>query len=319
MPMEFSRRHFLVLAGAAAGPAAVAGGKPLRGIFPIAQSPFTGSGALDLEALARQIQFLDRCGAHGAVWPQLASEWDTLTEKERIEGAEAIASAAKGLKLAIVLGVQSPDPATAVQYARQAERLGADAIISLPPQSDDPRTVVEYYKRVGAATALPMFVQAVGNKMTPELLLEMHQTIPTLRYVKDEAGQPLERIGPLLQGSQGRLKVFSGSHGRTLIEEMRRGFSGSMPAAAFADLYAQTWDLWQVGRRREAMEMHARTLLVVTEMSLYGMEGLKYPLVLRGVFNTWTARKKESSLPLSEQGKQALRETLEFAKPYLRC
>lgn len=311
---NLSRRHFLALSGAACLQAAE---RPLRGIFPITQTPFTDANALDAEALARQIRFLDRCGAHGAVWPQLASEWDTLTDAERREGAEAISAAAKGLKLAIVLGVQSADPDKAVEYARQAERLGADAIISLPPAGDNPQATLEYYKRVGSATSLPLFAQAVG-KMTPELLLEMHRAIPTLRYVKDEAGQPLDRIGPLLEGSKGQLKVFSGSQGRTLIEEMRRGFSGSMPSAAFADLYAQTWDLWQAGRRREAMEMHGRTLLVLTEMGLYGMEGLKYPLVLRGVFSTWKARKQERSRALDEQAQRSLREALEFAKPYLR-
>ena len=177
--------------------------------------------------------------------------------------------------------------------------------------------VMEYYKRVGDATPLPLFVQAVG-KMSPELLLEMHRSVPTLRYVKDEAGQPLERIGSLLEGSQGRLKVFSGAHGRTMIEELRRGFSGSMPAAAYADLYAQTWDLWQAGKRREAMEMHGRTLLVLTDMSLFGLEGLKYPLVLRGIFKSWRSRKQESSGPLTERARQTLREGLEFARPYLR-
>lgn len=310
-----SRRHFLALAGAASLRAEE---RPLRGIFPIAQTPFTSADALDAEALVRQIRFLNRCGAHGAVWPQLASEWDTLTDTERREGAEAIAGAAKGLKLAIVLGVQSADPAKAEEYARQAERLGADAIISLPPAGDNPQATLEYYKRIGSATSLPLFAQAVG-KMTTELLLEMQRAIPTLRYVKDEAGQPLDRIGPLLEGSKGQLKVFSGSHGRTLIEEMRRGFSGSMPSAAFADLYAQTWDLWQAGRRREAMEMHGRTLLVLTDMGLYGMEGLKYPLVLRGVFSTWKARKQERSRALDEKAQQSLREAVEFAKPYLRA
>ncbi len=312
MQAGVSRRHFLALCGSlATGETA----KPLRGIFPIAQSPFTESGALDLEALAAEIRFLDRCGAHGAVWPQLASEWDTLNNRERLEGAEAIAATGKKLKLAVVLGVQSPDPSAAVLYAQQAERLGADAIISLPPKSEDPKAVLEYYKLVGSAAALPLFAQAVG-KITPELLLEMYRAIPTLRYVKDEAGQPLDRIGPLLAGSEGRLKVFSGSHGRTLIEEMRRGFSGSMPAAAFADLYAQTWDLWQAGQHREAMEVHGRTLLVLTDMGLYGLEGLKYPLVLRGVFKTWKTR--QDSGKLTEAGMKSLREAVEFARPHLR-
>ena len=35
--------------------------------------------------------------------------------------------------------------------------------------------------------------------MSVDLLVEMFKTIPTLRYVKDEAGDPLERIAELRQ------------------------------------------------------------------------------------------------------------------------
>ena len=104
--------------------AEITGPKPLRGIFPIAQTPFTEADKLDLDALVEEVRFIDRGRVHGFVWPQLASEWSTLTEQERLEGMEAIASTAQGLRPAIVLGVQAPDVATAVKYAKHAERSG---------------------------------------------------------------------------------------------------------------------------------------------------------------------------------------------------
>lgn len=312
----FSRRHFLALCAASQGGTGGAG-KALRGIFPIAQSPFSLAGRLDLEELAGQVPFLDRCGAHGAVWPQLASEWDELTEQERLDGGRSFAEAGKTTRLAILLGVQSADPATAVRFARQAEQVGADAVIALPPpNTEDERVLLDYYRKVGSATKLPLFAQAVG-KVSPEFLLELYRAIPTLRYIKDEAGQPLDRVSKLRRGSHDELKIFSGSHGRTLIEEMRRGFSGCMPAAGFADLYAQTWNLWHAGQHREAMDMHGRTLLVLTEMGPYGLEGLKYPLVLRGVFKTWTVRQKGRGL--TEEGRRSIREAWAFVGPYLRA
>lgn len=344
-PEDPRRREFLqLLGGGALGlglPGArlfaleKSGSKPLRGIFPIAQSPFTEADKLDLDALVAEVRFIDRGRVHGFVWPQMASEWSTLSERERLEGMEAIASTGKRLRPAIVLGVQGPDAATAVRYAKHAEKVGADAIISLPPaENSDPKVALEYYQEVGRATELPLFAQAVGN-MSVELILEMYKTIPTMRYVKDEAGQPLRRIGPLREKSSDEIKVFTGAHGRTLIEEMRRGFSGSMPAASFADLYAQTWDLWHAGKRHEAMDMHAKTLLILTEMGIHGSEAMKYILYLRGVFKTYGVRRPQGSgfaaaaklaaggedrrARLDEAGKQALRETLEYLKPYLRA
>src|SRR5262245_16444462 len=184
-----SRREFLQWLGAGALGLALADGrmfaaqktssKTFRGIFPVAQTPFTEANQLDLDSLVEELKFLDRGGVQGFVWPQMASEWSSLTEQERFEGIEAIGSAAKKLRPAIVLGVQGPDAAAVKRYVKQAEKVAADAIISLPPSDkSEPKVILEYYQEVGKMTELPLFVQAVGN-VTVDLLLEMYKTIPT--------------------------------------------------------------------------------------------------------------------------------------------
>ena len=57
----------LVHRGLATAPDRPKGAKLLRGIFPIAQTPFTAADKLDLDALARQLEFIDRGGVHGFV------------------------------------------------------------------------------------------------------------------------------------------------------------------------------------------------------------------------------------------------------------
>jgi dihydrodipicolinate synthase/N-acetylneuraminate lyase len=297
------------------------GSKSLRGIFPIAQTPFNESGGLDLDALAEEVRFNERARAHGFVWPQNASEWKSLTERERFGGAEAIASVGKALRPAVVIGVQAANVATAVRYAKHAQKVGADAVISLPPENSAPSDTLDYYKQLGLSTDLPLIVQAVGN-LSVDVILQMYKAIPTMRYVKDEVQNPLTRIGPLREKSSDGIGVFSGNHGRTLIDEMRQGFSGSMPAASFADLYATTWDLWHAGHHQEAMEMHGKTLLILTEVDVYGFESLKYILYLRGVFKAYGARRLAGAAPvspLSEEGKRGIRDALDYLKPYLRA
>lgn len=300
---------------------ATPGAKPLRGIFPIAQSPFTEADKLDLDCLVDQVRFLDRGRVHGCVWPQIASEWSTLTESERLAGAEALVSTGKKFRPAIVIGVQAPNITTAVKYAKHAEKAGADALISLPPNGADAPALIEYYKAVGAATSLPLFAQAVGD-LSVDQLIAMYKAVPTLRYVKDEAGQPLERVGPLREKSGDELKVFTGMHGKTLIEEMIRGFSGSMPAAGFADLYASAWDLWHEGKKREAVDVFGQAAILIQEITVYGTESLKYILCLRGVFKTYRARtqgKAAARTRLDEESKKVLAQILDLMKPYLRA
>ena len=147
------RRDVLRALGAAYTSLALSGQgnkKRLWGIFPIAQTPFTESNKLDVPSLVEELRFIDRVAVHGFVWPQLASEWDTLTQDERMEGAEALGKANRELRPALVLGVQGPSASAAVHYARHAEKVGADAVISLPPAGEnDPKLLLAYYKEVG--------------------------------------------------------------------------------------------------------------------------------------------------------------------------
>lgn len=315
--MNFNRRQFLGLIGAGIAFAdEQSPRKPLRGIFPIAQTPFTTGDKLDLKALAAEVEFVHRCGAHGFVWPQMASEYATLSESERLAGTEAILTAGSKLRPAIVIGVQAPEIQTAVRYARTAERLGADAVIALPPQGQHgEEALTAYYQSIGAATRLPLFMQAVGD-MSVDMILRMAAKIPTLRFIKDEAGaSPLPRIGALRE----HLTVFTGNHGSTLIDEMRRGSSGSMPAAPFVDLYAQAWDLWQAGNHRQAVDVFSKAIVYVPETHVYGTQAMKYFLCLRGVFPTYTTRVQDAKAPLDDTAQATLREMYESLKPYLKA
>jgi len=319
------RREFLTTAAAGGSPlflrkAYGAPGRRLEGIFPIMQTPFSDSGALDVETLAHEVQFLDRIGVQGMVWPQLASEFPLLNFDERLSGAEAIVRANKALdaktRPAVVIGVQASDTETAVKYARHADKLAPDAIIAIPVNGGkDDAKQMEYYAAIGEACSRPLIVQTIGP-MSVDLVLRMAKQIPTLRYVKDEAGATLPRLteyrkrGQLLQG------VFTGKHGPTFLDDLARGAVGNMPAAGFADLYVATWQDWNNGKRDEAMEVFAKTLLLIADAQAYGVAGQKYILQLRGVFPNTKCRGDAAAL--DDEAKEAIRRTVTYAQRWFR-
>ncbi len=250
------------------------------GLFPIGQTPCTPDNKLDLDCLAAEVKFCNRGGVHGFVWPQIASGWASLTQKERMDGAEAILAAGKGGKTALVIGVQTQDGdiGRAIEYAKHAARNGADAIVSLPPEKADENAMLEYYKTIGKATDLPLFVQSTGD-MSVDLIVRMFKEIPTMRVVKDEAGNPLQRVGEIRERTGGKLNVFSGNGVRTMITEMERGFMGHCPTTGLADIYAQAFDLWHAGKKREGFDMFGRVLAFD---SIPNADA--YVLIARGVF-----------------------------------
>jgi 2-keto-3-deoxy-L-arabinonate dehydratase len=298
---DFLRMVGVGLAGLAASRHAFAAApsKPLRGLFPIGFTPETPDGKMDSEGLAAQVKFCNRGGVHGFMWPQNASGWTNLTDAERMEGNEVLLSAGKGGKTAIVIGVQSNDAAAVPRYAKQAEKLGADAIVSLPPNGvNDEKALLAYYQEVGKMSSLPLFAQAVGP-VSVDLLVEMYKTIPTMRYVKDEAGNPLERIGEIRKRTDDQLKVFSGGGGATMIPELERGFSGTCPYTGLSDVFAQAFDLWQQGQKREAYDMFGRIQAfgTITPTSSHEI------LIARGVLKPGTKdRAKQGAAPAEGRG-----------------
>lgn len=186
-----TRRLFLQLLAAAAseGKLRAGGAKPMAGVFPIVQTPFTNDDKLDTKTLAAEIRFLDRAGVQGVVWPQLASEFFDLTMEERFAGMEVVAAAGKPLKPAVVLGVQADDTATALKYVKHAEKLAPDAIIALPPRAwKDRNRILEYYKAISAATSRPLIAQTIGD-MSVDFVIRMLGEATNLHFVKDEAGK----------------------------------------------------------------------------------------------------------------------------------
>src|SRR5712675_414558 len=70
--------------------------KTLRGAFIILNTPFTATGEVDWDDLRREVEFVDRAGCHGIVWPQGSSSVTTLTKEERMHGMEVLAKAVTG-------------------------------------------------------------------------------------------------------------------------------------------------------------------------------------------------------------------------------
>jgi 4-hydroxy-tetrahydrodipicolinate synthase len=343
LTQEMDRRTVLKALGSAAAGAALSrfslaagfagtSAKPLRGLFPIASSPFTQDNKLDLDCLNAEVAFCNRGGVPGIIWPQIASGWSTLTADERFAGAESMIAAGKGGKTAVVIGVQTQndDLAGAVAFAKHAAKSGADAICSLPPDKGDDAAMLEYYKAIGSATDLPLFVQTIGD-MSVDLVVNMFRSIPTVKVVKDEAGDPLARVTELREKTGGKLAVFAGKGVRQMMDEMRLGFTGFCPTVGMADLFQQAWELYEAGKIRESYDMFGRIQAFST---ISGADA--YVMVARGIFKETTKSRPMPGMgsggtgggggggargggSLTDADKKNVRDALNaYLKPYLR-
>jgi len=293
----------------------------MEGAFIIVATPYDEKKAVDYDDLAGEVDFLDRSGVQGMVWPQMASEYAFLDEDERMRGMEVLAKAAQGKKPALVLGVQAANQSQMMRYARRAEKLQPDALIAMPPKEadslDDYRS---YYSALCKLAKRPVFIQTTGGaadvEPTVEFILEMAERFPNFGYVKEEFKPVVPRLQKLAAHRPKTIKsVFSGAAGRGWPYEMRLGFDGTMPGAMYADVYALLWELHKKGERDKIREVFSKLLLLINlDQHIPGVRS--YAFKRRGVFKTTVSRRGDYTF--NEAQRAEIEWTLEAIEPYLR-
>jgi dihydrodipicolinate synthase/N-acetylneuraminate lyase len=309
--------------------AAVATAKPMRGAFMILSTPFTSSGAVDWEDLAREVAFVDRCGAQGMVWPQGSSGLASLTKEERLQGMEVLVKAIQGKKATLGLGVQGKDTREMLEYARRAEALAPDAMIAMPPSAgtsmDDYR---EYFRALAQVTKRPVIVQTSGGARnlppSTDLIVELAREFPNFGYVKEESAPVVERMKALVRQRPPMRSVFGAELGQGWLYEMRLGLDGVITGnAMYADLMARIWDLHVRGQKEEVRDAYSKFLLMRNlNQQIPGAD--LYIMKKRGVFKTTVTRRSAdgsaatpSELHLSPDAVDEIEYRFAALKPYL--
>ena len=243
-------------------PASKADHQPFKGIFPIMQTPFREDGEIDLEVLRKEVNFIIAAGAHGMAWPQLASEFYVLSDDERLAASEVIVKEAAG-RLPVIIGVQSTNYwKVSLEFAKHAESIGADGIISLPPYPGNPTVEIssQYFETLAQTVDIPIFIQNSGGRwgvsMPTKKIVELGRKFPQTFYVKEVGSPVTHRIGAMVEeGNEVLNGVFSGADGTTLLNELRRGCAGSMTGVGLVDIYTNIYNSFTSGEEKKAQDM----------------------------------------------------------------
>ena len=272
--------------------------RPYKGVFTIPVTPFQEDGQLDLDSLQEVITFCIACGAHGLVSPVNASEFSALSDKERMQVVEHIAIINDN-RLPFVVGSSGVSQEVAVHFARHAADHGADALMAIPPYVRKPYLgeIRCYYEAIASAVDLPIFIQnhPIGVPMSATFLGQLCRDVPNILYIKEEIAPvthsvtaDLETFGDDVEG------VFGGQAGKFILEELRRGASGTMPACEVTDIHVKLWDAYQAGGDAPAREIFNRLVPLLNFESLHSINAYKEVLKRRGIIKSAYVRSSDT-------------------------
>ncbi len=185
-----------------------------RGTFTVLVTPFAAGGAsVDHAALRRLVEFQIIEGVEGLIPLGSTGEFLSLTRDERAGVAETVIRAAAG-RVPVFIGTGAEWTDEAVALAREAEALGADGVMVIPPFYSVPTEdeLFTHYARIGEAIGIPLMVYnnpATANvDMLPVLIARLSR-IEACRYVKESTLDPT-RVRDILALCGGRMNVFAG-------------------------------------------------------------------------------------------------------------
>jgi 4-hydroxy-tetrahydrodipicolinate synthase len=213
---------------------------------------FTDEGAVDLDGTAAIAHHLIEHGHDGVVVSGTTGESPTCTLSETGDILRVVKDAV-GDKATVIAGVGSNSTAHSVELARQAEKLGADALLLVTPYYSKPGQagLLHHFHQVVQSTGTPVVLYDVPGRTATEISLETYERIKgeTVVAVKDAvgdfargvrlqqlgyavySGDDAANLGWLAHGAGGVISVVGHAAGRPIRSMIEDFLDGNTVAA----------------------------------------------------------------------------------------
>ena len=183
------------------------------GVFPAATTQFGPDFAVDLPATQAVQGALLRDGVHGLVLMGTVGEGNSLSADEKrriIRGAVEVADG----KVPVVVGVSEFTTTTAVNFVRDAEKLGADGFMVLPAMVYVPTLpeLEHHFRSIALATSLPIMLynNPPAYRVNIELeTLDKLAKVSNIVSIKESSTDP-RRFTDIINAFGDRYALFAG-------------------------------------------------------------------------------------------------------------
>ncbi len=172
-----------------------------EGVFTALVTPMTSTGALDEKALRRLVDFQVEGGVQGLVPIGTTGESPTLDGEECKRVIQVVVEQARG-RVPVIAGAGSNSTREAVEYARDAKSVGADATLQVAPYYNKPTNqgFLGHFRAVADAVDLPLVVYNIaartGRNIDNPTMLELakHRNIVAVKEASGDFGQIMDLI-----------------------------------------------------------------------------------------------------------------------------
>ena len=240
-----------------------------HGVIPAVLLPFFDDLSIDEKSFRKHLRDVAATEGISAITINAHSTEVASCSFEEQRRVLAIAQDEIGGRLPLVNGIWADGSLEAARIARMAEEGGASALLVFPPApftlQQSPAMAVEHFKRIADASSLPIiafqYPLATGQGYPRDTLLKMVEAVPTIRAIKDWAGNVSQHEMHIreLQSLPRPVNVLS-THSAWLFSSLVLGCNGllSGSGSVIPDLQAALFKAVQGNELAEARRLNDR-------------------------------------------------------------
>lgn len=281
----------------------------LHGIITVLNTPFTETGALDLDGLHRNVRYAVEAGVAGFLMPALASEVAYLTREEKQAAVSAVVAETAG-RAAVIGGASADDPEEQLYLAEDYLKLGCDGVlVQLAPDATAER-LAEDLRPVAALGPRVLMLQDwdfEGSGHPLETIRYLRTQLEPFTWLKIEVQNAGPKYSEVLSATD--LRVAGGWAVRDMIDGLDRGVHAFMPTGMHRT-YVEIYRRFAQGDRAGAVALfeEIRPVLAFSNQGLdISIWFFKRLLHRQGIYATAKVRIPDASIePAEVQGADEL-------------
>lgn len=226
------------------------------GSYTVAVTPFTDDlSRIDLDRLRAFLDWQLAEGVPGIIMLGTTGEFLSVTPEERRELVGATVEHIDG-RIPVLVGTADASTTRAVQFSVEAQDLGADGLMIVPPYYYTPTDdeIYRHYEAIVGAVDLPIMLYnnpVTSNvDMSAELVARLAKDFATISYIK-ESSQDIARVRDVIDLAGDAITVYAGER---VVDSYLLGAKGYVnpygnyiPRAS-----AGIWGLLEEGRIEDA-------------------------------------------------------------------
>ncbi len=234
--------------------------KPWSGVFPASTTQFEGDESLNLKATQHVVDQLVQDGVHGIICLGTVGENCSLSAAEKRSVLAGVKEVVAG-RVPVISGVAEYTTRLACEYARDAEKLGADGLMVLPGMvyKSSRRETLQHFKAVAGATGLPIMIYNNPVSYTVDVTVEMFAELASVKNIVaiKESSEDTRRLTDLRNAYGNRFTLFAGVDD-IVLESLMLGATGwvSGLTSVFPRESVALYNLAVAGRYREALAVY---------------------------------------------------------------